>query len=932
MSIKYIEAISIDGKGNSPNRKLFNGYIYRLNYDISFGDGKSKVITNLGSEDGTFSIAQSDLNYSRIYPIKIGSNINVNMFLTRVRKIVEPLSKMLELEFSDTSTKLDTYFVGLKTKHGMESQKNLIIVGREVHPCDRDYTGDIDDLEQIENECHPCRNTAIADARKEIVNCKEITKYSILDVVYNFSMLKKALIESGINIQNVQDPNPEYFARHTGKVREVLKNWCEDFGWAFYWEDEQVKFIDLRKNIDVAASVAQFCPNLSAYEEEWSVEDTFVTKSISLYERAGSNEEFNCEDAKYLVLPPYEPGSAGVGEDLAITNKIKKIPAGLSLYSKTLRDLYYAFDYYSLRSAGDYTKGKFMPKIGLKIVSDPITLTGQITGGSGGGLEPSGGLEGGSLEPSAGMYAPTYMPLKPEDSQSMSFLDSYTTNNKLLAVKALINSNAKYKMCFQLLSEEDQWVVANGLAKDKEDFFFFVGYYDETLDEGHFEEERQFASEFLGRYHVYSPDMNNPLDAMFFEDTTFKEQTICNQNIRLNDVEVTYNALSIGAGDNLRFINNPGSSSTGQPDTLSSLPFFKWLNIARNSNEASIAPDKNILFKLLIIEKSDAQFYPSPSTAQDIDPEDIEKPKDAIKNTELIQEAQKNAIIRLERKNNAYGEFIPRKVTDNSIDKTLDRSKVFIFLGRKVGRDDYRVVTSNAFNNANLIGTPFDGRPLYFSYGGITNTFEDKDGEVFYQYPEFKCQPVGNFDNYCFKRSFKTPVGVFTYYEPTYSIYGTVLQKTKTIKRRNEKIQNIFYFGNEVNPQTARLDVNFRNISDDDINDYQNTPNNQCRYNLDKIRKLHERFAKNINLEQSKPSVKKTFTVEGIDILGKPKIADGLLSISIGLDQDGVRTTYQFGNVTARPRAEGLLKSEDLTKLYTEAYDLPIAPRTSNTF
>lgn len=927
MSIQYIENISIDGKGNSVNRTLFNGYIYRLNYNISFGESKSTITTNLVSEDGSYSIAKSDLNYSRVYPIKIGSSINVNMYLKRAKKIVDPNSKILELEFCDTSTKLDTLFVGLKKKHGLISKGNILIVGREVHPCDRDYDGEIDKLEQIENICHPCRNNSVTDARREIVNCKEITKYAIFDVVYNFTMLLKELRKNGVKIQSsIQDPNPKYFARHTGTLRDVLKSWSDDFGWSFYWEDEQVKFIDLRNTIDVAANVAQFCPNLSAFEEEWSVEDTFVTKSISSYERPGENENYTCQDAKYLRLPLYEPGGSGFSSELSITTKIKKIPAGLALYSKTLRDLYYTYDYYHLRSAEDYVLNKFMPKIGLKILSAAITLNPLQ---SAGGLK-TGGLQGGSLEPSNGLFAPKGMPLNPDPSQSIAFLES-SVPAELQAVKAAISSNLKYKMCFELLTEEEQWLVANGLARDPEDYFFFIGYYDEVLDEGHFQEEREFAENFIGKYHIYQPNLSDPLDAMFFEDTTYKEETICNQNIKINDVEVSYRALAMGNKDSFSFFNSAGATDVGDTRTLSSLDFFKWLRIARDSNEASLAPNKDRLFKLVVIRKDNAQFYPSPSAAQDVDPEDTEKPKDNIKNSALIQEAQKGAIIRIEKKNNSQGEFIPRKVTDDGIDKNIDRSKVFVFIGRKVDRDDYRVVTNNSLNNANLLGSLYDGKPLYFSYGEATDTFQNDKGEVFYEYPDFKCLPVGNENNLCFKRNFHTPVGTFSYYEPTYSLYGIVIEKSKTIKKKHEKIQNVFVDGDNPDSQTSRLEVNYRNISDDDINIYENTPNNKCRYNLKKIKELHERFAKNLNIKQNKPSVNKTFTVEGIDINGSPKISDGLLSVSISLEEDGVRTTYSFGNRTKKPLAEDFLKAQDLSSNQTRIYSIPIPPRKTNT-
>ena len=924
MSIKYIEQVSIDGKGNSVNRTLFNGYIYRLNYNVSFGDSKSTIVANLASEDGSFSVTKPDVNYSRVYPIKIGSNINVNMFLKRVRKVVEPSSKSLELEFCDTSTKLDTYIVGLYKKHGVKTGRNVIIVGREVHPCDRDFDGDIDDLTEMLDECHPCRSSAKNSARQELVNCEELTKYTIFDVVYNFDDLLEGLRSVGIRVQNVANPNPHYFARHSGRVRDVLKSWCDDIGWSFYWEDEQVKFIDLRNPINVAASVEQFCPNLAAYEEEWSIDNTFATRSISLYERAGTDETYQCEDARYLNLPVYEQGSAGLTTELSITSKIDKVAAGLSLYSKSLRDLYYTYDKYGLRSHTDYKLGKVMPEIGLTIVSTPVTLIGQNTGG-GGGLS-IGGLEGGSLEPSTGLFAPVGMPLNPDPSQSIAFLESSPPTAKLQEVKAAIMANVYYKMCFELLTEEDQWIVANGLAKDAEDFFFFVGYYDENLDRQHYQEEAQFANEFIGRYHIYVPTKNDPLDSYFFEDRTFRQDTICSQNIVLPDDKIKYEALGTQGGASISFYNMPGESDSGDLETLSTLPFFKWLTLARDSFQAPNAANKQALFKCVVIQKQGELFFPSPQSTQEIDPDDPQEIKNNIQNQKLIAEAEKNSIIRVERKNNSQGEFIPRKVTEGTLNKNLDRTKTFMFIGRKVGRDDYRMVTNNAFNTSNSIGTVFDGKPLYTRYQ--EDNPNDK-GEVFYQYPELKCLTIGNQNNNCFKRSFTTPVGVFTYYEPTYSLYGLVIEKRKSIKRKIEKLQTTFSYGPDVASTVSRLDLNYRNISDDDIRIFSNR-NNTCRYNLNTIKALHDRFSDNLDVSQESPSVTKTFTVEGVDINGSPKISDGLLGLSIDLQEDGVRTTYNFGTTVKKPVSEEVLKAQDLSKMYSATYDIPVSPRKNN--
>lgn len=907
MAIHYIDSITIDGKGNGPSRKLFNGYIYRLNYDLKMGDGKSKILANIASEDGTYTISQADLNFDRLYPIKIGTGISVNMFLEKYRLLVEPDSKLVELQFSDTSRKLDITFVGLYKKHGTISRGNLLIVGKEVHPCDKDFDGDIDDLKEIEDPCYPCRNTARKEAEMTRINCLEMSKYQIFDVMYNFDDLV-AVLSTKFKIQPITNPNPKYKTKHTGSVREVLQSWCSDFGWTFYWEDETIKFLDLRKTLDVSANIEDFCPNLSAYEEEYSIEDTVQSGFISLYERAGKRQKYECIGARHFRLPVYEPGSNST--ELSITSKIPVEAAGLAQYNETLRDLWYYYDYYGLRSAADYKKNQFLSKWGLTILSEPVTLRAGNNGQASSSSLQTGGLSTGSLgttriEPSIGLNKPAGFPENPEPTSDLAFLNSSVPTAALRAVQAAILGNLKYKMCFELLTAEEQWMVANGLVKNADDYFFYVGYYDEDAHRYHIAEERSFGSEFMGRFHIYKPDMNDPDDVEFFEDYTFRQDEICDIKIRTNDKKISYENLNDGSNDSIKFYNNPGESEDGSIDTLSSLPFAKWLTIFRDSyGDAKVPTNRQRMFKMVVVQKSGELFTPSPDSQYTVEDVEDGKVKDAIKNPKLIQTVHKHSPIIIEQKNNDKGEFIPRKVLGAEYDKTIDRSRVFICMGRAVGKDDFRMTSANGMNVTQLQGMPFDGRPIKTEY---ENEF-DLQGKTMYRYPELKCKTIGNESIFCKRRSFQTPEAVFTYYEPTYALYGVVLEKKKEIDDDIDKLQNVFQSNMEVGSTIASLKVIERNISDDEIRVFENK-NGTCRYNLEKIREFHENFVRNLDYTQKEPLVSKTFTIEGIDLAQQPKIGDGLISLSINLEQDGgIQTTYTLGTRLMTPMDEKVLR------------------------
>jgi hypothetical protein len=911
MAIRYIESVSIDGLGNAPERKLFNGYIYDLSYQISLGGDMSTVNATLVSEDGTYSITPEDPSWDRVYPIKIGTKIKFNGYLVGYAKEVQPDAKFLRLEFVDTSSKMDKFWVGLKNKHGEVSKDNILIVGREIHPCDRDYDGDIDEIPEIVDECHPCRNRAEFDSKTEIVNCQDYNKYMIFPVKYNFTDLITEL-RKYFNIDlRLQNPNPKYLTDYTGTVREVLSSWCKDFGWIFYWEDEKIKFLDLRRTVEINAQIADFCPNLSAFREEFSIKDTMDRLVCTYYERAGTNDEYSCEDAMYFEIPVLEPNRVDLGAELQITNKIPHVAAGLAQYSRSLRDLWYWYDHYSLRAPKDYKPGKFLPKVGLTIVGPPIMLDGTevVTPG---GLETggltTGSLQSSSLEPSTGLFAPKGFPTNPEPTSDLEFLNSSVPNAKLQEVQSMILANDKYRMCFELMGAEMQWVVANGLAKNKNDFFFFVGYYDPELHDQHFEDEKNYGATFLNRYHVFVPDLNNDAQKKFFEDYTFRQAQICNLQIISNDNKIDYRFLGTGNGDSVTYFNTPTNNPAGDIDTLSDLPFANWLRLFRDSREAVTAPDRARMFKLIVVEKTNSIFYPSPEVR--FSGEDDDAPvQDEIQNDQLIFQAYKNSLAVLEQQLNAQGEFVPRKLLEDSgfeLDKSLDRTHVFVFVGRAVGPDDYRIVSANAINPTAQMGVPFDGKPLATEY---EDAF-DMIGNTIFQYENLKCNMLGNLAPFCFRRSFKTPVATFTYYEPTYSLYGAVLEKNKLIKRKLEKIEMPMWNKTKIAKNAGRIEVVQKDISDDEIRILKNT-RNSCRYDMDKIRQFHETMSKHFAFTYDKPIRSSQFTIEGVDITKSPKIENGLISIDISLSENGVNTTYQLGTRLMEPISEVVLIGMD---------------------
>src|SRR6266568_2617866 len=163
MSILKVDGHSINGLGGSSQRPIFGSYIYNLSYDVKIGnEGSSTIIANLVSENGTYSIDDSFLDLNQTYLISIGTKINLPMYPKSWKIIHSTRGNLLELQFIDGSFILDKWQVGLHNKHGcnpyLQQSGNvsnhqcpimwgtdfsacMLIVGKEKHPCDRNFDG-----------------------------------------------------------------------------------------------------------------------------------------------------------------------------------------------------------------------------------------------------------------------------------------------------------------------------------------------------------------------------------------------------------------------------------------------------------------------------------------------------------------------------------------------------------------------------------------------------------------------------------------------------------------------------------------------------------------------------------------------------------------------------------------------------------------------
>jgi len=298
MAYRKIEEIIVNGVSG----EIFNAYIYGSNLELGFSESPTKLSLSIVKENGDFSSFPNSLLTS--YEIKIGTLTLSRMYLYSYEISRSVGQKTATLNFLDGSFILDKIFVGLINRHG---------VGPAGIPIDF----------SIPAKCTSCDGAQTIDvvgtltrsiASGLIVNVDPKTGGSIIlgqeqfvegqcdipDVAYNFTQLLESMSQAGITVSGLVDVNPNYFQAYIGTLREVLSNWCADFGYSFYWDliTNSIKGIDLKIEVDYINEIKNLISknsSLNTYEteantlaiesfnESESLEGTTTQKHISRY-------------------------------------------------------------------------------------------------------------------------------------------------------------------------------------------------------------------------------------------------------------------------------------------------------------------------------------------------------------------------------------------------------------------------------------------------------------------------------------------------------------------------------------------------------------------------------------------------------------------------------------------------------------------------
>lgn len=347
------QLINVDNiKGN-----FYGGLPYNVNWNFNGGENPSTLTVSVVNELGKYSQPRPNLNL--LQTIKFG-NFNFNGYLISYSFNNSPNQKTLDLEYIDKSIDLNKYFVVLKYKQVPKnySSSNLIIVGKEYHPCDTDLDSTVDYQEKTTKNIDYCDPCPYMPEDKYDYSCDPIlSDFEIFDVYYTFNDLIKKLpigFNSSVNFSRYN----KFKAQHFGPLPSVLNSWCSDLGLSYHWDPfkNQLIFLDRSKRISIPS-----IPSDSSIIETTSggtLDNTFSRGFIGIFEKQGEIKKYQCnletfETVKCLTVDDLYEERADKRENAKIKKEadIRELATAVSYLGSEARKAFLWFWYYNVDTA-----------------------------------------------------------------------------------------------------------------------------------------------------------------------------------------------------------------------------------------------------------------------------------------------------------------------------------------------------------------------------------------------------------------------------------------------------------------------------------------------------------------------------------------------------------------------------------------------------
>ena len=337
MPIRSIEKIRI---GNYPDGKFANGYIYSAQISQGYSENSNKLTIDIVYQQGT-NIVLPEKNLTTSYRVQFGDLIFPQMYFISHSKSVAVNEETITCSFVDSSILLDKYFVGLTNRHYKVNESNQAFnVGVYCANCDSSITINNGSVNRsVANSPNLLINNLLVVGDEEFID----QACDIPDVKYNFSSLLATMAKiPNFSFKNFVDINPAYKTSYTGTLREVLSNWCSDFGFSFYWDflSNSLICIDLRDPIDLAPVSSYIDSNfdqnntsrnlpISSFSEEESLEGTYQQDYIDYVLKPARAKQNSIKDFFPILYAPVQ-----------INTPFSRVEQVLAKYNSQAFDLY----------------------------------------------------------------------------------------------------------------------------------------------------------------------------------------------------------------------------------------------------------------------------------------------------------------------------------------------------------------------------------------------------------------------------------------------------------------------------------------------------------------------------------------------------------------------------------------------------------------
>lgn len=504
IQIQELQPIKVSGLSNK---------VKIVGADYQVGSMKQSARVSLSMIDKESILPSVPLSVTSPVQIQIGGIKFTGYPISETRTCSPSGDNVITVEFVDGSFILDKILVGLWGKHYQANPKMItvgdstfknwsrgsfygadpfVIVGDFVDPC-----GD-DELDVKIDPCDICEDTPLElvreyEAQMRKIDCARLRDLRILNVEYSFLDLIQA-VNSGwppvrINSAPYTQGATEFKRDYTGTLREVLNNWCRDFGWMHYWEDGQIKFVDLRAGISVNLRGLDSDCNVASITTSRSLEGTYSNSVIGYFGREGQDRDYKCnyQFGKRIVcrplnlkdlLSPTQPmakfASAYVGVNGTSPQEwtvdkydLTEFLCMCSMYSPRIREAVTWLNVYGIVSA--------------EAAKNRVELSQSVTG-------------------IAGISIPYTCFLESEIGEDESKM-RHTLPLLDMTIKKVFSSQIN-PSAYDLIKETVGGEVKELIDANPDDYYFFFGSRSDEKFSTRFEWEAAIGSEFLGKFFI----------------------------------------------------------------------------------------------------------------------------------------------------------------------------------------------------------------------------------------------------------------------------------------------------------------------------------------------------------------------------------------------------------------------------------------------